>query len=95
MKQIDELDAMLNEAQEAAGMDDHVTLLAWIRERRAEDWQPIETAPKDGTKVDLWIAGKRETDCSYREEAWGWADLKVRIAGNPTHWRPIAKEPKV
>ena len=33
------------------------------------NWQPIETAPKDGTVVDLWIGGEfagRRADC-----AWG------------------------
>ena len=35
-------------------------------------WQPIETAPKDGTFMDLWIGGefpRREPDCY-----WGLPD---------------------
>jgi hypothetical protein len=37
-------------------------------------WQSIETAPKDGTKIDLWVVfpteqpeGKRWADASWRE----------------------------
>jgi len=37
-------------------------------------WQPIETAPTDGTRVDLWVpdaafkcGGQRFTDMAYRE----------------------------
>lgn len=28
-------------------------------------WQPITIAPKDGTKIDIWLAGARWTDCYY------------------------------
>lgn len=44
------------------------------------DWQPMETAPKDGTLVDLWCDGERVPNCSYQhssypfggEKDWGW-----------------------
>lgn len=31
------------------------------------DWQPIETAPKDGTVVDLW-AGSRLANCFWNQD---------------------------
>lgn len=41
-------------------------------------WRPISEAPKDGTRVDLWIAYSperahfdgRETDCKWLDGAW-------------------------
>lgn len=46
----------------------------------AGPWRPIDTAPKDGTMVDLWFGHhqfpKRETDCH-----WGRPDHSCGEAG--------------
>lgn len=75
----------------------------------ANGWLPIETAPKDGTKIDLWarLEGtdifERVTDCSWQEMAdWtgaeymGWDGLWIhrhRVFTGPTHWRPLPEPP--
>jgi len=53
------------------------------------EWQPMDTAPKDGTAIDLWYAanapdggsienGERITDCRYvmngRRNDGNWKD---------------------
>lgn len=62
-------------------------------------WQPIETAPKDGTYFDAWFVlenghGCRFANCSYHYYSDGW-----RIIGRPsvgwkaTHWMPLPSPP--
>ena len=67
--------------------------------RAAQAWQPIETAPKDGTVIDLWDADwKRRIvgaswACHYwmngkpqREPSWGPDDRDGPFCSRPTHW---------
>lgn len=65
-------------------------------------WRPIETAPKDGTHIDLWAGEERVADCrwnvrSKRWEYWAWGDFDgmamVKVDYNPTHWMPIPAAP--
>lgn len=43
-------------------------------------WQPIETAPKDGTIVDLWVQGAMQANGEYSQRrspqchsnGWDW-----------------------
>lgn len=71
------------------------------------EWQPIETAPKDGTKVDIWakcwrayyddFVGQRFPDCwwsrgdSMVNRPAYW--VNVGDGWHATHWRPIPDPP--
>jgi hypothetical protein len=49
----------------------HIAFKAWQEASRvatpppAAQWQPIETAPRDGTVIDLWIDDNRWSDCRW------------------------------
>ena len=66
-----------------------------------ERWQPIETAPRDGTRIDLLFRGNmRFTDCAWSEGAW-WAteadEPSVCLShgtSQPTHWMLIPAFPR-
>lgn len=66
----------------------------------SEEWQKIETAPKNGEFVDLWMVDSesgleyRITDCVWKNEEWTCYDREgdeVLASDysfiNPTHWR--------
>lgn len=67
------------------------------------EWQPIETAPKDGTTVIAF----RPTDPPHvegmywatydgtDEGAWHWTyDGDAPSSNQPTHWMPLPKAPE-
>jgi len=74
------------------------------------EWQPIETAPKDGTEFQVWMPSPSEhwpegwweakarfnpaTECF---ETWGRVDYDEEGWGFcelPTHWMPYPEPPK-
>jgi hypothetical protein len=67
------------------------------------DWQPIETAPKDGTEIDLWSPiCKRIPDCKWLDRyatGWftrgdrGWEEISTAMI-SPTHWMPLPAPPE-
>lgn len=68
------------------------------------EWQLIETAPKDGSFIDLWVNGERVADCCWQYRLgggcfayWGQDAFEspgyVRVTGNITHWRPLPAPP--
>jgi hypothetical protein len=63
--------------------------------RLREPWQPIETAPKDGTRVLLWRRAIRDqptpimADGFWCETCWVWPYL----LSEPTHWQPLLAPP--
>lgn len=72
---------------------------------RREDmtWQPIETAPRDGTAALVWNKGCRHWVAAFRLPVRGepqneshyvheWRDGGGRWA-TPTHWMPLPPPP--
>lgn len=73
------------------------------------DWQPIETAPKDGTQLLLWSNGycRKVEIGSFRPDdgfagddpLWldnSYDDFSCGYASRPlrpTHWMPLPKAP--
>lgn len=61
------------------------------------DWQPIESAPKDGTRVLCWNKEWEapESGCLYGP-SWAANSLAADKGGwkyQPTHWMPLSEPP--
>ena len=69
-------------------------------------WLPIKSAPKDGTRVDLYgsLGPKRSArvpDCYWHKKAGGWrckhydrdGYSALRLPFAPTHWMPTPALP--
>ena len=69
-------------------------------------WQPIETAPKDGTPIllSVWEMGPDMSSAAWRNGFWDmrhlddgdfdeWECLE-REFGSPTHWMPLLAPPE-
>jgi hypothetical protein len=72
------------------------------------EWQPIETAPKDGTTIDLWVSA---ADCAFRAVDFKWEVTETQKQGQwvraekpldwhygnvgmlATHWMPRPAPP--
>lgn len=76
-----------------------------LEARLAGAWQPIETAPRDGTEIDLWCinsstlttGGGRIVDCHFHCGDWlrwsGDPETGYARIRNATHWRPPPAPP--
>lgn len=79
---------------------EEVAMKAWNTRANSQEWQPIETVPKDGTEVllahdltgvvwtDEWMSRWGASGCWRQYEAW----QKGLIEG-PTHWMPLPAPP--
>jgi hypothetical protein len=74
----------------------------WVGLTDEVQWRPIETAPKDGTVIDLWDGKYMHRVTNVR---WGhqrWQDGKpvgekewglITHDGKPTHWMRLPEPP--
>lgn len=71
------------------------------RLRAASQWQPIETAPKDGTwvlllwpmtRTNVMVSGKYYISARDFEEMW-LSQPSVESTHEPTHWMPLPSPP--
>lgn len=80
----------------AAVVDDLAACEAELaNEHKKNQWKPIETAPKDGTKILVWCPSAHGLDelyavCAYHEDA-GFCVCELR---EPTHWQPLPQPPE-
>lgn len=72
--------------------------------KHTSEWQPIETAPKDGQAIILWPydhysiwdgASIGEVVCGfYSKDDDEWNNPEERRKFNPTHWMPLPSPPE-
>lgn len=67
------------------------------------EWQPIETAPKDGIEVLLWCPAEGTQpgyhdigfwDPGSTDRVEAWRDAVGMCVGDPTHWQPLPEPPQ-
>ena len=68
---------------------------------QAGGWLPIESAPKDGTRLILWWGGKPvfagwldNSQCKHPWAGWQTPSLTPRPQGEPTHYMPPPPAPQ-
>lgn len=61
------------------------------------EWQPIETAPKDGRKLLMWHPGMAlgALVLFWMDGYWREPANSLGLKTTPTHWMPLPDPPKV
>lgn len=94
----------LEAQQEIRGAWQDIIARALSSQPVADGWLPIETAPKDGTSVEVYdsfITGKDgfAQVIARHDKEHGWHVAASVVGGiyikltNPTHWRPLPASP--
>lgn len=75
-------------------------LITLARRGLASQWQPIETAPKDGTRILVYRKGAKRYPLvsvdSFESVKWPWPPCWYHSPSDeqPTHWMPLPEPPK-
>lgn len=57
------------------------------------EWQPMNTAPRDGSEVDLWVCSQytgikfRRPECRWRYDDWIFSTGKLSLSD--VGWTPL------
>ena len=57
------------------------------------EWQPIETAPKDGTRVILFVKCGDQCVAGWNDDFDMWQLVGDQFTRTPTHWMPLPEPP--
>jgi len=57
-------------------------------------WQPIDTAPKDGTAVLIWDGSDMVVAICEPNLLIPWRSTYGDTIGEPTHWMPLPAPPE-
>ena len=81
----------------AVKFEDYCKLETELAALKAEnEWQPIETAPKDGTVVFVSLHDSNiPQPARFAEGSWehAWDGYEFSGWDGPTHWMPLPKQP--
>jgi hypothetical protein len=67
--------------------------VARLTQEQGSGWQPIETAPKDGTNVLVWCPYRRiPVAATWQTAEFYWVEL-YQGSVTPTHWIPLPDPP--
>lgn len=109
---LEKISALLsNDENVSLSFELQVAILELQRHRAAQNvgrdvgsWQPIETAPRDGTFVDLWAhfpefgSERRVPNALWMDGEWFLGQFFASQYQHPpriTHWMPLPIPPKV
>ena len=83
-------------------VDDEASAAAAAAWNQRGAWQPIETAPRDGTKILAWdgqdvkIARTKESCSNPPSKFWVYTDEELTYYDySPTHWQPLPSPPPI
>ena len=93
-------DGIYSHRSEVAGIEDTLdAILAALPDLAAPQWQPIETAPKDGLAVLLWWPHWWHEPHPGHWKDYQWHSEKALSPchqgdpNGPTHWMPLPDAP--
>lgn len=78
-------------------------LLQALKQAQTHEWLPIESAPRDGTAIDVFTKYERIPDVHWNDkklrwEHWFIGDYDsmqwVELSNEPLYWQPLPLPPK-